>query len=94
MPTLYMLDTFHPEAVKHARQLFKVVLPTDPEIQNWRENAKYLAVRGSYITAADVQACKHLRAIGKQGVGLDKVDVDACREAGVEVFNVTRLVSQ
>ncbi|KAF2162922.1 hypothetical protein M409DRAFT_26775 [Zasmidium cellare ATCC 36951] len=87
MPTLYMLDTLHPEAVKHAQQLFKVVLPTDPEIQHWRENARYLAVRSSYITAADIQACKQLRAIGKQGVGLDKVDVDACREAGIEVFN-------
>ncbi|KAK4502315.1 hypothetical protein PRZ48_005740 [Zasmidium cellare] len=87
MEILYMIDTFHPEAVKHAQQLFRVVLPTDPEVQNWRENARYLAVRGSYITAADIKACRSLRAIGKQGVGLDKIDVDACREAGIQVFN-------
>ena len=28
-----------------------------------------------------------MRAIGKQGVGLDRVDVDACASAGIEVFN-------
>ncbi|PIA91560.1 D-3-phosphoglycerate dehydrogenase [Cercospora beticola] len=86
-PQLYMIDKFHPEAVKHAQQLFDVVLPTNPEIQNWENNAQYLLVKGSYITASQVAVAKRLRAIGKQGVGLDKIDVEACSKAGIKVFN-------
>ncbi|PPJ54939.1 hypothetical protein CBER1_06073 [Cercospora berteroae] len=86
-PKLYMIDKFHPEAVKHAQLLFDVVLSTDPENQNWKSNAQYLLVKGSYITASQVATAKKLRAIGKQGVGLDKIDVEACSKAGIKVFN-------
>lgn len=86
-PKLYILDKLHPDAISHAQQLFEVVLPTDPEITHWQQNAEYLLVKSSSITAAQIAACKRLRAIGKQGVGLDKIDVDACEKAGVRVFN-------
>jgi len=81
-----MLDKLHPEAVRHAQELFTVVLPTDPEVKNWRENAEYLLVRGSYITADDVKAACKLRAMGKQGVGIDKIDGAACEKAGIKIF--------
>lgn len=81
-----MIDELHPDAVRHAQERFTVVLPTDPEVKNWRENAEYLLVRGSYVTADDVKAARKLKAMGKQGVGIDKIDGEACEKAGVKIF--------
>lgn len=68
--TVYLLDSFHPTATKHAQTLFDAVLPNDPRHKQWREKAEYLLIRGSYLTAEDVASCPSLKAIGKQGVGM------------------------
>lgn len=86
-PKLYILSDFHPGAVRHAQSLFDCVLPTDPEAQHWRSRATAILIRDYHITASDLAAAPQLRAIGKQGVGLDKVDVTACEERGVKIFN-------
>lgn len=86
-PTVYFLDTFHPEATSHAQSIFNVILPGTPEHENWRQKAEYLLIRGSYLTADDVAQCPNLKAIGKQGVGIDKIDGDACAERGIKIFN-------
>ncbi|KAH8880217.1 hypothetical protein GQ53DRAFT_546718 [Thozetella sp. PMI_491] len=86
-PKLYILSEFHPGAIKHAQSLFDCVLHTDPEAEKWRENATLILVKDYYITAADLDMAKKLRAIGKQGVGLEKIDVDECKQRGVKVFN-------
>jgi phosphoglycerate dehydrogenase-like enzyme len=85
--TVYFLDTFHPEATAHAQSVFNVILPGTPEHANWRQEAQYLLIRGSYFTAKDVASCPNLIAIGKQGVGIDKIDADACSERGIKIFN-------
>lgn len=85
-PTVYLMDTFHPAAVSHAQKLFNAILPGTPEHQNWRE-AQYLLIRSSWFTAEDVASCPNLRAIGKQGVGIDKIDADACASRDVKIFN-------
>ena len=86
-PTVYLLDTFHPDATKHAQNLFNAILPGTPEHANWRENAQYLLMRSSWLTAEDVASCPNLKAIGKQGVGIDKIDAAACAERGIKIFN-------
>lgn len=86
-PRLYLLSEFHPGAVKHAQSLFDCVLPTDAEALEWRSHATAILIRDYRVTAADLDAAPQLRAIGKQGVGLDKVDVQACEERGVRIFN-------
>ncbi|KAM0703245.1 hypothetical protein Q7P35_009183 [Cladosporium inversicolor] len=86
-PTVYLLDTFHPDAMKHAQNIFNAILPGTPEHANWREKAQYLLIRGSYLTAEDVASCPNLKAIGKQGVGIDKIDGAACAERGIKIFN-------
>lgn len=86
-PTVYMLDSFHPSAVKHAQNLFHVILPTDPEIHNWIERAQYVLVRSSALPAETISAARGLRAIGKQGVGIDKINEDACRKRGIAILN-------
>lgn len=69
-PTVYLLDTFHPTALKYAQSKFDAVLPSDPKHTHWRENAEYLLIRGSYLTEQDIRSCPNLKAIGKQGVGM------------------------
>jgi D-3-phosphoglycerate dehydrogenase len=84
---LYILSDFHPEAVKHAQSLFDCVLFGDPEGDRWRESATAILIKDYYITDQDLAAAPQLRVIGKQGVGLDKIDLDACARRGVEVCN-------
>lgn len=86
-----MLDLFHNEAIEYARTLFSLIVPSDPHWENWRENARYLLVRSTYITAADLDKAPQLLAIGKQGVGLDKIDVEACTARGIPVLNTPGL---
>ena len=68
-PTVYLLDTLHPTAVAHAQSIFNAIVPGDKRHAQWRENAEYLVIRGSYLTADDIESCPTLKAIGKQGVG-------------------------
>jgi phosphoglycerate dehydrogenase-like enzyme len=85
--TLYLLDTFHPAATARAEELFNCIYPSDKRHAAWRDNAKYLLVRGSYVTADDIAQAPLLRAIGKQGVGTDKIDAAACAGRGIKIFN-------
>ena len=85
-PVVYLMDAFHPAAVAKAQELFTAVLPHHPEHKTWR-NAEYLLLRSSPLTAEDVASCPKLRAIGKQGVGTDKIDSEACLKRGIKVLN-------
>ncbi|CAH0031722.1 unnamed protein product [Clonostachys rhizophaga] len=86
-PTVYLLDKFHPEAIKYCQQRFRPIQPDDKEHVHWRQNAQYLLIRSSYLTADDIAACPNLKAVGKQGVGIDKIDADACAARGIKIFN-------
>ncbi|KAH6639838.1 D-isomer specific 2-hydroxyacid dehydrogenase [Boeremia exigua] len=92
--TVYLLDTFHPTALKHAQAKFNAILPSDPKHSHWRENAEYLLIRGSYLTRQDIDSCPRLKAIGKQGVGIDKLDATACQERGIPIFNTPGVNAQ
>ncbi|KAL2204906.1 hypothetical protein CC79DRAFT_1358981 [Sarocladium strictum] len=86
-PSLYILSDFHPEAVKHAQELFDCVLYGDPRGDDWRKTATAILIKDYYITDADLEAAPQLKVIGKQGVGLDKIDLEACKRRGVEICN-------
>lgn len=86
-PTVYVLDPWHPEAIEHARTLFKVVLHTDKEYQGWQQKATAILIRGSYFQAKDIEQCPNLIAIGKHGVGIDKIDEKACAARGIKILN-------
>lgn len=85
-PTVYVLDKFHSDAIEHARNLFNVVLNTDPEFSNWHDG-EYLLIRTSWLHACDIAKCPNLKAIGKHGVGTDKIDSEACQKRGIAVLN-------
>lgn len=84
---LYILSEFHPEAVKYAQSLFDCVLHTDPESLNWRTNATAILIKDYPITDHDLASAPQLQVIGKQGVGVDQIDVEACQRRGVKVCN-------
>ncbi|GAB1197812.1 hypothetical protein APSETT444_007115 [Aspergillus pseudonomiae] len=86
-PTVYVLDTFPPKAIEYAKTLFDLVQPQDEEFKNWRQNARALLVRSSYVTADDIASCPNLIAIGKHGVGIDKINQDACAQRGIKILN-------
>ncbi|KAF9869720.1 hypothetical protein CkaCkLH20_12763 [Colletotrichum karsti] len=86
-PKLYILSDFHPEAVCYAQSLFDCVLFGDPEANNWKSNATAILIKDFYITDDDLVAAPQLKVIGKQGVGLDKIDLEACKARSVEVCN-------
>ena len=84
---LYILSEFHREAVEYAQSMFDCVLYTDPEAENWRQRATAILIKDYYITHQDLDAAPQLLVIGKQGVGLDKIDVPACEARGVKICN-------
>ncbi|KAF9878098.1 hypothetical protein CkaCkLH20_04674 [Colletotrichum karsti] len=86
-PTVYVLDTFQPEVITFCQENFNAILPGQPEHGQWKQKAKFLLMRSSRLTAEDVASCSNLLAIGKQGVGIDKIDADACSARGIKIFN-------
>lgn len=93
-PTVYLLDTFHPDVMAFCKQNFNAITADHPENANWRQNARYLLVRSSYVTAEDIKASPDLLAIGKQGVGIDKIDVEACKARGIPILNTPGVNAQ
>lgn len=86
-PTVYCIDKFNAQAIEHARTLFNLITVNDPEFEDWRQNATAILMKSSYVTADDIRSMPNLIAIGKQGVGIDRIDVDACAERGIKILN-------
>ncbi|GKT47304.1 D-3-phosphoglycerate dehydrogenase [Colletotrichum spaethianum] len=85
-PTVYVLDSFQPEVIAFCQENFNAILPGEPKHARWKE-AQYLMIRSSKLSAEDIVECPNLLAIGKQGVGIDKIDADACSARGIKIFN-------
>lgn len=86
-PSVYILDSWNPQALAHAKTIFNVITPGDSRFSEWRQNATALLIRGSYLTADDIASCPNLVAIGKHGVGIDKIDQNACAKRGIKICN-------
>ncbi|KAL2203790.1 hypothetical protein CC79DRAFT_1336436 [Sarocladium strictum] len=94
-PTVYLLDNFHSDVLDFCQANFNTISRDSPnKLANWRESAQYVLVRGSRITAEDVAAAPHLRAIGKQGVGIDKIDAAACEARNIPILNTPGINAQ
>ncbi|KAF2019844.1 hypothetical protein BU24DRAFT_476892 [Aaosphaeria arxii CBS 175.79] len=93
-PTIYLLEQFPEEAILHSQKLFNTVLHDDPEALNWQANADAILVREKPISAEAVHAAKRLRAIGKQGTGIDIIDQVACEQRGIAILNTPGVNAQ
>lgn len=84
---VYVLDPIYPIGVDILRQNADVVLWDDPRVDRWPEDADGLIVRVARIGEADLARAERLKVIGKQGVGVENIDLNAACKFGVRVFN-------
>lgn len=95
MPDVVVTEFIEESALADLSREYSVVY--DPELVNKPEEIKLLAaeapaliVRNMTQVRGDVlEACKALKVIGRLGVGLDNIDMDACRARGIQVFPAT-----
>ncbi|MBE0531966.1 MAG: hydroxyacid dehydrogenase [Rhodospirillales bacterium] len=89
---VFVLDAINAKGVGVLRRQVEAVLWDDPGIGRWREEADGIILRGNTpITAADFAAAVRLKAVSKQGTGVDKIDLAAARAHGVRVMNTPAL---
>ncbi|GIZ44079.1 hypothetical protein CKM354_000728800 [Cercospora kikuchii] len=93
-PKLYLLEQFPPAVVKHAQTLFNTILPSDPQVQHWKDDADAIVVRELNVSRKDIMAAQKLRAIGKQGTGIDIIDQEACSERNIPILNTPGVNAQ
>lgn len=75
------------KAEKNLNVVVKLKMPLD-ELKKEIADADACVVRsGTQITAEVIAAAKKLKAIGRAGVGLDNVDVEAASKKGIVVIN-------
>jgi len=91
---IYILDQYVPSGVEYASQHAEVVLWDDPRAKNWHEDADGLMVRVTPLTAEDFRKAKKLKAVAKQGVGINLIDLAAAKERGVIVCNTPGVNSE
>jgi len=91
---ILVCDPVSPKGISllEQRPEFKVVvLPkrlSEAELLPQVQDAVALVVRSeTKVTKAVIEAAKNLRVVGRAGVGIDNVDVDAATQAGVVVMN-------
>jgi D-3-phosphoglycerate dehydrogenase len=93
-PSVYVLDPYHPDALAALQQSPEIntILPTDPEIQNYAENATAIMLRSeTRLGAEEFAKCKKLMFVVKQGVGVDNIDLEAAASHGIRVYNTPGL---
>lgn len=84
---VYVLDPIYAGGVEILQQNADVVLWDEPLADQWPDDADGLIVRVARIGDADLARAKRLKVIGKQGVGVENIDLEAARKFGVRVFN-------
>ncbi|MDR7301237.1 hydroxyacid dehydrogenase [Haloactinomyces albus] len=91
-PHIVVLDPVSSNALADLRQYHEVTVRTHPghdELLALAAEAEALVVRsGVRITADVIRAGQRLRVVARAGSGTDNIDLAACREAGVQVFNI------
>jgi D-3-phosphoglycerate dehydrogenase / 2-oxoglutarate reductase len=97
-----IVDPVHEDAITHLSADFDVsvqLYPSHEDLRELAQEADILVLRSGVQLSADIiRAARRLRIIARAGVGIDNIDVDAARSAGVVVFNVpdasTRAVAE
>jgi phosphoglycerate dehydrogenase-like enzyme len=87
-PLVLVAERSDPEPLQWLRERATVVeaKATDPEFKDHLREARGLLVRTyTKVTAQFLTGAPKLRVIGRGGVGLENIDVGACRARGIEV---------
>jgi len=95
---IYVLSKMHPHALEILKKRFDVVY--QPEIEQEKvasvvSDADAILVRSKpRIDAKVIENAKNLKFIGRAGVGMDNIDINAARARGITVENTPRATSQ
>lgn len=95
--TIYIVDPFHPDAVKLVQDIpyVRAILPDDPRKANWHADADGIMIRSdSKLTEEDFAKATRLRAVVKQGVGVDNIDLKGAKKHGIAIHNTPALNSE
>lgn len=84
---VYVLEPIHERALKVLREEFTVVTWREVGAAAWHEWADGVIVRAQRITREDLARARRLKVIGKHGVGLDNIHLEAAAARGVRVVN-------
>lgn len=83
----YVLDPMHPAGLQWLSERAEVIRWDDPRCANWHADAQGIMVRAAAVTADDFRKARHLKVLSKQGVGVNRLDLEAARACGVIVCN-------
>ena len=87
-----VLDPVSPEALADLERDHEVLVrlhPPHDELLALAADADALVVRsGVQITGDVIRAGRRLKVVARAGSGTDNIDLAACRESGVQVFNL------
>lgn len=83
MKTVYLNDHICPNAVKRLKAHVKLVDNFDHP-----EEIDAIIVRQQYCTKEMIKKAKNCKLIQMHGVGLERIDVDAAKAAGIPVSNI------
>ncbi len=83
MKTVYLNDHISPDAVARLKAHVRLVDNFDKP-----EEIDAIIVRQQYCTGEIIRKVKNCKLIQMHGVGLERIDVEAAKEAGIPVSNV------
>lgn len=75
----------HPDAVAAIEREGSLVGGDDPDFGRWPDEADALIFGFTRLDDETLAGAKRLKIAAKHGVGLDSVDLDACRRRGIRV---------
>lgn len=84
---IYVLDEMHPAGLQWLSQRAEVIRWDDPACAHWHADAQGIMVRAKPVTGDDLRQARHLRVVSKQGVGVNRLDLDAAKACGITVCN-------
>lgn len=95
-PTITVLDPYHPDVIDRLQHdaSINVVLNTDEEFPAY-EDADAIMIRSeTHLGETEFGKYHNLKYVVKQGVGMDNIDLEAAKRAGVEIYNTPGLNSE
>jgi len=94
MKKIYVLDAFHPAGPAWLAQRAELIPFHDPRTAHWHADADGIMVRMTPLTQADFAKAARLKAVVKQGVGIDTIALAAACARGIVVANTPGINSE
>lgn len=89
-PKVLLTEAIHEEGLEMIRKAAELEIAPDPREETIIKaitGVDALIVRSTRVTAAIIEAGKKLKVIGRHGIGLDNIDLEAANRCGVAVVN-------